>query len=66
MKLIFSRKGFDSSLGKVPSPILPDGRMIHIPIPSSTSNIMYKDLSFDELNLGDLVYDLTSFHCKIA
>ena len=59
MKLIFSRKGFDSSLGKVPSPILPDGRMVHIPIPSSTSNIMYKDLSFDEINLGDIVYDLT-------
>ena len=59
MKLIFSRKGFDSSLGKVPSPILPDGRMVHIPIPSSTSNIMYKDLRFDELNLGALVYDLT-------
>jgi hypothetical protein len=59
MKLIFSRKGFDSSLGKVPSPILPDGRMVHIPIPSSTSNILYKDLSFDELNLGDIVYHLT-------
>jgi hypothetical protein len=59
MKLIFSRKGFDSSLGKVPSPILPDGRMIHVPIPSSASNIMYKDLHFDELNLGDIVYDIT-------
>ena len=59
MKLVFSRKGFDSTLGKVPSPILPEGRMIHIPIPSSTSNIMYKDLHFDELNLGDIVYDIT-------
>ena len=59
MKLIFSRKGFDSTLGKVPSLILPDERMIHIPIPSSTSNLMYTDLHFDELNLGDIVYDLT-------
>ncbi|MCP4455434.1 MAG: hypothetical protein GY809_28575 [Planctomycetes bacterium] len=59
MKLIFSRKGFDSTLGKAPSPVLPDGRMIHIPIPSSTSNTMYKDLHFDELNLGDIVYDIT-------
>ena len=59
MKLIFSRKGFDSTLGKVPSPILPDGRMIHLPIPSSTSNIRYKDLRFDKLNFGDIVYEIT-------
>ena len=36
MRLIFSRKGFDSQYGEVPSPILPNGQMISLPIPSST------------------------------
>jgi hypothetical protein len=35
MKIILSRKGFDSSNGGMPSPILPDGRMLSLPIPSS-------------------------------
>lgn len=34
MKVILSRKGFDSEFGGYPSPILPDGRMISLPIPS--------------------------------
>lgn len=34
MKLILSRKGFDSGYGGVPSPILPDGRIVPLPIPS--------------------------------
>ncbi len=35
MKIILSRKGFDSSYGGMPSPILPDGRMLSLPIPSN-------------------------------
>lgn len=34
MKIIFSRKGFDSQYGGVPSPILPDGSLVSLPIPS--------------------------------
>jgi hypothetical protein len=34
MKLILSRKGFDSTYGGVPSPILPDGSLCPLPIPS--------------------------------
>lgn len=34
MKIIFSRKGFDSQYGGVPSPILPDGSLLSFPIPS--------------------------------
>lgn len=34
MKLIFSRKGFDSSYGGVPSPIFDDGTLLSFPIPS--------------------------------
>ncbi len=33
MKIILSRKGLDSSFGSVPSPILPDGRLVPVPIP---------------------------------
>ena len=34
MKIILSRKGFDSSYGGYPSPIFPDGSLLSIPIPS--------------------------------
>ncbi|HEX6606573.1 MAG TPA: hypothetical protein VF276_06620, partial [Chloroflexia bacterium] len=33
MKIILSRKGFDSSIGKVPSPIFPSGELRSLPIP---------------------------------
>lgn len=39
MKLILSRKGFDSTSGGQPSPILPDGSMVSIPIPEPRSEI---------------------------
>ena len=34
MKIILSRKGFDSAWGGCPSPVLPDGTMLSMPIPS--------------------------------
>ena len=33
MKIILSRKGFDSKNGGFPSPVLPDGKMMSLPIP---------------------------------
>jgi hypothetical protein len=39
--LIFSRKGFDSSFGGRPSPRLPDGRLVSMPIPEPHSPITY-------------------------
>lgn len=67
MKLILSRKGFDSSFGGHPSPILPDGRMISLPIPSKPSEKrgeppdpqMLGGLRVDEINLGQLADELT-------
>jgi len=49
MKVILSRKGFDSVYGGYPSPILPDGRMISFPIPSTSDHIQtsYSDLQLD-------------------
>jgi hypothetical protein len=59
MRLILSRKGFDSSFGGCASPILPDGQMISLPIPDRDSNVCYSDLHTRSLDLGQLVSDLT-------
>jgi len=42
-RLIFSRKGFDSGWGGKPSPILPDGKLISLPIPDPGSELTYDD-----------------------
>jgi hypothetical protein len=44
MRIIFSRKGFDSSYGKAASPILPDGTLLSIPIPELDTGLRYADL----------------------
>jgi hypothetical protein len=64
MKIIFSRKGFDSSFGKVPSPIFPDGKMLSLPIPDRNSKIQYQDIRWNEYNLGEIVSSLTNGRIK--
>jgi hypothetical protein len=59
MRLILSRKGFDSTSGGCPSPIFPDGSMIALPIPDRTSPVHYEDLVWRGRNLGDVVEALT-------
>lgn len=59
MKIILSRKGFDSSCGGAASPILPDGSLFSVPIPSSDSPITYDELRMGERPVGLLVEDLT-------
>ncbi len=44
MKIILSRKGFDSAAGGDCSPILPDGELLSLPIPSSKDNNNYSDV----------------------
>ena len=59
MKVILSRKGFDSEYGSYPSPVLPDGRMISLPIPSKIDSITYNELKLDEQKTYyDLIKDL--------
>lgn len=48
MKVILSRKGFDSAYGGYPSFILPNGKMVSLPIPSSKDTFSYDELRFDE------------------
>ena len=45
MKIILSRKGFDSANGGIVSPIMEDGTLISFPIPSD-----------DEVSFEDLIY----------
>jgi len=47
MKIILSRKGFDSANGGYPSPILKDGKMVSLPIPSVDS-VKYSDLKLSD------------------
>ena len=59
MKLILSRKGFDSSSGGVPSPIFPNDQMISLPIPDKASTIAYKDIAGNACApVAELVHDL--------
>lgn len=60
MKIILSRKGFDSENGGMPSPIFPDGTMVSLPIPTNEthSNVQIKDLQFNGYDLGKVVSDL--------
>ncbi len=50
MKIILSRKGFDSASGGGPSPIV-DGRPVSLPIPAGRASVT----SYDDLGLGELV-----------
>lgn len=44
MKVILSRKGFDSSFGGYPSIILPNGRYVSFSIPGDEDELRYKDV----------------------
>jgi hypothetical protein len=54
MKVIFSRKGFDSAAGGVPSPVI-DGIPVSLPIPASGRS----ETTYGDLGLGDAVLAAT-------
>lgn len=60
MKIILSRKGFDSgkSSGCFPSPILPNGKIISFPIPSSDSCLSWDDIETEDIDLKEIIKDL--------
>lgn len=64
MKLVFSRKGIDSSFGNYASPIMPDGSLAWMPIPENNVNkpglLSYKDIPFKNTTLGKLIEDLSN------
>jgi hypothetical protein len=60
MRIILSRKGFDSASGGCPSPILPDGRLRCLPIPDNKSFTRYASIySNDVFPTGKIVESLT-------
>ena len=59
MRLILSRKGFDSAAGGCPNPVFPDGSFYALPIPDDRSRVTYGDLNVGGRNIGQLVNSLT-------
>jgi len=57
MKIILSRKGLDSSAGGKPSPILENGQVFSIPIPTTdeSSPHQYRDVVVNGINAADML-----------
>jgi hypothetical protein len=53
MRIVLSRKGFDSGSGGCPSPIFPDGSMLALPIPDRRSTVRYCDIASNGQCRGD-------------
>lgn len=67
MKIILSRKGFDSAAGKVASAILPSNELCWLPIPENKPHACskrYSDIKMGDCYLGNLVNDLTRGRIK--
>ena len=63
MKLILSRKGFDSSFGGCASPIFEDGSFLSLPIPEPSSQMTFSKISGDR-PVAKIVEDLTNGNVK--
>jgi len=59
MKIVLSRKGFDSAAGGCPSPIFADDSLYSLPIPDPRSPYTYQQIKHANLNVADLVEQLT-------
>ena len=57
MKIVLSRKGFDVENGGIASPILPDGTMISLPIPSYDLDY-FEDFSFNGKTYQEIIDEL--------
>jgi hypothetical protein len=58
MKIILSRKGFDSDFGGYPSPILPDGRMVSLPVPFKHDTASYGSIFCGSQSHYELMKDI--------
>ena len=58
MKIILSRKGFDSEYGGQPSPILPDGTLLSFPIPSKKEIHKFSDLQYNGKSYYEIITEL--------
>lgn len=58
MRIVFSRKGFDSANGGMPSPIMPDGTLLPLPIPCETDVVLYSELFHSGKSYFDIIKEL--------
>ena len=69
IKIILSRKGFDSQNGGCPSPIFDQKTLLSLPIPSSEDALTYHDLHYKDLTYAELLPQLGSTasqeHCHL-
>jgi hypothetical protein len=63
MRLILSRKGFDSANGGCPSPIL-NGKLCSLPIPDDGASTSYRQITIDGVSIAKIVEDLTRGRIK--
>ena len=64
MKIIFSKKGFDTSFGQKPSPIFPDGSMLSLPIPDAYSGCLYAAITSPHPSFPSMEKILLALGCK--
>ena len=67
MRVILSRKGFDSSNGGIVSPIFEDGTLVSFPIPSDDKD-SFSDLQYEGVLYSDILLDLHyrgKDHCHV-
>ena len=67
MKIILSRKGFDSANGGIVSPIFEDGTMVSFPIPSDDEDT-YDSLYYNGIPYSKILHDLRykgGNHCHV-
>lgn len=58
MKIILSRKGFDSTSGKQANPIMPDGTLLSLPIPDEEDAISFSSLQWNGMSYYDIIHSL--------
>lgn len=59
MKIILSRKGFDSTNGHCPSPIFPDGTLLSLPIPQQENDgVSYSDLFYNGKSYSEIIKEI--------
>lgn len=58
MKVILSRKGFDSVSGGMMSPIMPNGELVSMPIPCGGDPTSYRDVMYAGRTLRDVLLEL--------
>jgi len=58
MKVILSRKGFDSSSGGYPNLILPNGKFLIFPIPDENSSIKYSEIKYNSKSYLKILEEL--------